>query len=82
MPWKPCVAAFLPTAECPRLRVAPHVQANELLLGGNALSGPAFPLAWLQPGMLPALESLTLAGNSGLVGDLPATFPWPRLSEM
>ena len=73
---------FLPATTCPRLRAALHVQARKLLLGGNALTGPAFPLAWLQPGTLPTLDSLNLTGNPGLAGDLPATFPWPILFEM
>lgn len=65
----------------PMLDVHP-VQATQLLLAGNALSGPAFPTSWLQPEALQGLEYLHLSHNPGLVGSLPASLPWPRLIEL
>lgn len=50
-----------------------------LSLEGNALSGPAFPPAWLRPGALPRLNRLQLAGNVELGGTLPAGLAWPQL---
>ena len=55
---------------------------RQLRLAGNNLSGPIFPPAWLQPGRLPSLEALDLAGNAGLVGSLPASLLWPSLLSL
>ncbi|KAI3427363.1 hypothetical protein D9Q98_010279 [Chlorella vulgaris] len=53
-----------------------------LALGGNNLTGPAFPPAWTQPGTLPSLSLLRLSGNAGLSGSLPPRLPWPALKSL
>ena len=55
---------------------------RQLRLAGNNLTGPIFPPAWLQPGRLPSLEALDLAGNTGLAGSLPANLSWPSLLSL
>ena len=58
------------------------MQASQLALSRNALTGPAFPPAWLEPGALPRLASLLLAGNPGLTGSLPPGLAWPLFQEL
>lgn len=54
-------------------------RAGVLSLADNALSGPAFPPAWLAPGSMPGLTHLLLSGNDGLSGTLPPELAWPNL---
>jgi len=57
-------------------------QVMSLSLRNANLSGPAFPAAWLQPGMLSRLERLQLSGNARLAGTLPANLSWPALNAL
>ena len=61
------------------LQMTASVQVERLALGGNALTGPAFPAGWLQLGAMPNLLTLSLHGSPGLTGTLPATLSWPKL---
>ena len=56
------------------------MQMTYLDLSRNALSGPAFPATWLQPGAMPSLQLLLISDNAGLTGSLPATLPWPVIA--
>lgn len=60
-------------------RPAPPLQAEQIELYTNDLTGPAFPPGWLVPGSFPQLQLLRLGANAGLTGTLPATLPWPKL---
>ncbi|KAL4431228.1 hypothetical protein ABPG75_006484 [Micractinium tetrahymenae] len=56
---------------------ANSMAVQEVNLQGNALTGPAFPPAWLAPGAMPHLMLLHLGAKSALTGTLPARLPWP-----
>ena len=58
------------------------MQVRGLSLGQNALTGPAFPAAWLEPGSMPGLTFLEVPGNLGLNGTLPSALAWPRLKQL
>lgn len=53
------------------------LQAFALSLPNNSLTGPAFPPAWLAPGMLPHMRFFDISGNPGIIGTLPANLSWP-----
>lgn len=61
-----------------------HTQSGirEMHLASNQLTGPAFPPAWLAPSSTLDLSFLSLEGNQGLVGTLPASLNWSRLAVL
>jgi hypothetical protein len=58
------------------------LQLKQLSLGCNQLRGPVLPEAWLRPGMLPRLFSLSLSGNADLTGTLPPQLAWPGVAHL
>ena len=58
-------------------------QVDFLELGGNQLTGPAIPPAWLD-GSMPNLRLLHLSNNSALYGTLPPSLPtrFPRIVSL
>lgn len=74
---------MLPAAlsHAPHRPATTHPQAEIISLERNALTGPAFPPAWLE-GYMPGLLHLGLSDNTGLTGSLPATLPWPQLATL
>lgn len=58
------------------------MQLKSLVLGGNALTGPAFPPAWLAPGAMPYLAQYVVSNNAQLTGSLPAELAWPILDTL
>lgn len=79
--WRTGTAPRPPNPACTPLPAClQSVQA--LRVGHNrALSGPAFPPAWLRPGALQHLEDFR-AQFTPLAGTLPANLSWPRITSM
>ncbi|KAL4855737.1 3-deoxy-manno-octulosonate cytidylyltransferase [Chlorella vulgaris] len=53
-----------------------------LALTDNALTGPAFPPAWLSSDALLKLEHFDIELNPALTGTLPANLPWRNLQTL
>ena len=58
------------------------VQAGNVRLSNNSLTGPAFPRAWLEPAAMQHLTAFEISGNAGLTGTLPASLCWPKLAKL
>ena len=56
-----------------------NLQLKGLALFHSALSGPAFPSQWLQPGAMARLELLILTQSPQLSGSLPENLSWSNL---
>lgn len=76
---------FIPFTPPVALTILPNtlrfMQATLLSLAGNALTGPAFPPAWLERGSLRSLEHF-LVGGTALTGTLPPGLAWPKLQQL
>ena len=58
------------------------LQATDIMLENNTLTGPAFPPGWLLPGAMPGLKVFSVQDNPGLTGTLPANLNWTLLSDL
>lgn len=61
---------------------SPFLQLEILALTDNALTGPAFPPAWLSSDALLKLEHFDIELNPALTGTLPASLPWRSLQTL